>query len=68
MSGYADLLQSHIPKENNILFRMADNILSDQEQKDLLDKFESVEQNRPAGTQEAIMLIVLMPWPRLYKV
>jgi hemerythrin-like domain-containing protein len=50
MSGYAELLQSHILKENNILFRMADNILSDQEQKDLLDKFESVEQNRSAGT------------------
>ncbi len=50
MSGYAELLQSHILKENNILFRMADNVLSDQEQNDLLDKFESVEQNRPVGS------------------
>ena len=28
MSGYAQLLQQHIDKENNILFRIADNVLS----------------------------------------
>ena len=51
MSGYADLLINHIAKENNILFRMADNELSDIEQKNLLEQFESLEQNRPAGTR-----------------
>jgi hemerythrin-like domain-containing protein len=50
MSGYAELLNSHITKENNILFRMADNVLSDAEQKDLLKEFESIEQNRTVGT------------------
>jgi len=51
MLGYAELLDSHITKENNILFRMADNVLSDVEQKNLLKEFESIEQNRAAGTR-----------------
>jgi hemerythrin-like domain-containing protein len=50
MNGYADLLVNHISKENNILFRMADKVLSDEEQKRLLESFEKIEQNRPAGT------------------
>ena len=51
MLGYAELLDSHILKENNILFRMADNVLSEAEQKNLLKEFESIEQNRAAGTR-----------------
>jgi hemerythrin-like domain-containing protein len=50
MSGYADLLFSHITKENNVLFRMADNTLSEVEQKNLLEQFEAIEQRRPTGT------------------
>lgn len=68
MSGYAELLQSHILKENNILFRMADNILSDQEQKDLLDKFESVEQSRPAGTHASDYVTRINTLAVFYKV
>jgi hemerythrin-like domain-containing protein len=49
MLGYANLLNNHILKENNILFRMADNALSDAEQKELLEKFETVEQSLPEG-------------------
>ena len=51
MEGYAELLDSHILKENNILFRMADNVLSDAEQKDLLKEFENIEKNRTKGTR-----------------
>jgi hemerythrin-like domain-containing protein len=51
MLGYAELLESHILKENNILFRMADNVLSDAEQKNLLKEFERIEQNRASGTR-----------------
>ena len=43
MAGYAELLQNHIGKENNILFRMADNALSESDHKDLLIKFEEAE-------------------------
>lgn len=46
MSGYSELLTNHIAKENNVLFRMADNALTESEQKNLLDKFEKVENNR----------------------
>lgn len=49
MNGYAELLVNHISKENNILFRMADKVLSDEEQKRLLESFESIEQNRKEG-------------------
>jgi len=43
MAGYAQLLQSHIGKENNILFRMADQALTSEEQAGLLAKFAEVE-------------------------
>ena len=34
-AGYAELLQNHIGKENNILFRMADRALSETDHQDL---------------------------------
>ena len=43
MRGYAQLLQSHISKENNILFRMADKILSDKDHEKLLAEFRNAE-------------------------
>lgn len=52
MKGYADLLNNHILKENNILFRMADNALSDADHKDLLEKFKTVEQSLPEGIRK----------------
>jgi hemerythrin-like domain-containing protein len=45
MAGYANLLQNHISKENNILFRMADQAFSDGEQQYLLSQFAQVEAN-----------------------
>lgn len=53
MAGYADLLFNHINKENNILFKMADNVLSVSEQAELLEKFEHVEQNRASGSMRS---------------
>ncbi|MFN8210542.1 MAG: hemerythrin domain-containing protein [Bacteroidales bacterium] len=49
MTGYASLLQNHISKENNILFRMADNVLSPDEQKNLLGLFQEEENNPKDG-------------------
>ena len=43
MNGYAQLLQAHIDKENNILFRMADQAFSSDEQQNLLAEFTKVE-------------------------
>lgn len=45
MLGYAELLRNHIAKENNILFRMADNCLNDEEQKSLLAEFLKIEES-----------------------
>ena len=41
--GYVKLLDGHIMKENNILFRMADERLSDSQQKAMLKEFDRVE-------------------------
>lgn len=41
--GYVTLLDGHIMKENNILFRMADERLSDKQQQELLKEFDRVE-------------------------
>jgi hemerythrin-like domain-containing protein len=49
MLGYAELLRSHIGKENNILFRMADNVLSETEQQNLLSGFNIIENDSSSG-------------------
>lgn len=41
--GYVDLLRQHIQKEDNILFHMADQVLTAQDQKDLAEAFDRVE-------------------------
>ena len=43
MQGYIDLLRAHIGKENNVLFRMADRVLSASEQEHLLAEFAALE-------------------------
>jgi hemerythrin-like domain-containing protein len=46
MLGYADLLKHHIGKENNVLFRMADNAFTSAEQESLLLDFMKIEINK----------------------
>jgi len=41
---YRDLMRSHIEKENNVLFVMADKILDDAKQDELFEKFEQHEE------------------------
>jgi len=43
MNGYAQLLRNHIAKENNILFRMAGRVLSETDNKVLLQNFSESE-------------------------
>ena len=48
MRGYSELLRNHIAKENNVLFRMAENALSQDDYATLLNKFQEIEnQNSP---------------------
>jgi hemerythrin-like domain-containing protein len=44
-SKYRDLLKSHIAKENDVLFVMADRLLDEKMQNDLFLKFEEHEEN-----------------------
>ena len=49
--GYVELLRAHIQKENNVLFVMAENMLTPEEQKKLADDFDKVEiEKMGAGT------------------
>jgi hemerythrin-like domain-containing protein len=41
--GYGELLTSHIFKENNVLYKMADMHLTAQQQTELLENFEKLE-------------------------
>jgi hemerythrin-like domain-containing protein len=41
--SYVDLLRNHIEKENNVLFSMADKVLSETEQSKIFDAFEKLE-------------------------
>lgn len=43
-TAYAGLLRQHIDKENNVLFVMADKVLSEAEQNVMYEKFERHEQ------------------------
>lgn len=56
MLGYVHLLRNHIEKENNILFRMADNILNINEQESLLNQFEEVGNKMGKGKIENYLL------------
>ncbi len=43
MLGYTELLTAHIDKENSILFPMGDNVLTENDQKELVEAFERIE-------------------------
>ena len=49
MRDYIILLRNHIAKENNVLFRMADNALSENDQQELLEEFTKVENKGVCG-------------------
>jgi hemerythrin-like domain-containing protein len=52
MKGYIELLRGHIYKENNILFRMADNVMDKEEQLHLLLEFNKIDQGSGDQTSE----------------
>jgi hemerythrin-like domain-containing protein len=57
--GYSGLLRDHIYKEDNILYQMADQVLTPAEQEALLKKFEEVEMERigPGKHAEYVKLV-----------
>jgi len=56
--GYGDLLLQHIDKEDNVLYVMANRILSDSDQDELLEKFEAAEAAMGQGTHEKYLQLV----------
>jgi hemerythrin-like domain-containing protein len=59
MQGYTELLKSHIAKENNVLFRMADKAFSPAEQESLLLDFTKVDfnlENQPDKSEFIAMI------------
>lgn len=44
--GYAKLLHAHIDKENNVLFKMAENLLTEAEQLELARAFDKHEEEK----------------------
>ena len=53
LEAYVGLLRAHIEKENNVLFPLADRVLSPQDQEKLLAAFEKVEaEEMGEGTHE----------------
>ncbi|MDO8568643.1 MAG: hemerythrin domain-containing protein [Dehalococcoidales bacterium] len=44
--GYADLLTAHIAKEDNVLYPMAERVLTPEDEQELLEKFEEIETTR----------------------
>lgn len=54
MVGYIELLRAHIGKENNVLFKMADNALSTEEQQQLLQEFNKVEGSSRISINESV--------------
>jgi hemerythrin-like domain-containing protein len=68
MLGYVELLRNHISKENNILFRMADNVLSDADNRILLSQFEAEQKSMSAGNGGEKYIAVIESLATFYKV
>ncbi len=53
LAAYAELLRQHIDKENNVLYEIADHVLTVRDQAELEQAFEKVEsQEMGEGTHE----------------
>lgn len=58
LRGYSQMLRSHILKENEVLFPLADRLLSDDDHKGLLEKFELVERKLGEGVHQRYETLV----------
>jgi len=64
--GYAGLLKNHIAKENNILFRMADNALSAEEQEILSAEFKKTEESTAPGGSPSYYIMQIEELTKIY--
>lgn len=67
MMGYAQLLRDHIYKENNVLFRMADDALSEDDQNMLLEKFDNIESSADDGVKVEDFVAAIEELAKMYR-
>jgi hemerythrin-like domain-containing protein len=67
MQAYIILLRNHISKENNILFRMADSVFSENDQQLLLEEFARVEGQGINGVLPAEYILEIAKLEAVYK-
>jgi hemerythrin-like domain-containing protein len=67
MLDYAGLLQNHIYKENNILFRMADDVFNDDDQETLLKQFDKIESGAREGEKIEDFVTAIATLEKIYK-
>lgn len=63
---YRDLLRQHIQKENMVLFRLADQIISDERQAELFEQFEAHEENVIGHGVHEQLHAQIHAWEKLY--
>jgi hemerythrin-like domain-containing protein len=68
MNSYIELLRNHIEKENNVLFRMADNVLSESDHHTLLGKFADEENKYSSRAKSAVYIQLIRELTSFYKV
>jgi len=68
MTGYAELLRSHISKENNILFRMADRVLSADDNRKILTEFEKAERDTDSPETKNGFIVRIEKLAELYNI
>ncbi|MAB80842.1 MAG: hypothetical protein CMJ89_15950 [Planctomycetes bacterium] len=54
---YVELLRNHIAKEDNILFPLAARLLSDEDQREVLQGYEAAEKAHGRGTHERMLAL-----------
>lgn len=65
--AYRDLLRQHIEKENMVLFRLADQMISDDRQNELFEKFEAHEENVIGHGVHEQLHAQIHAWETLYQ-
>ena len=65
--GYSELLQNHIYKENNMLFRMADNALSDSDQLEMFQLFDELENQGNTKPKKSDFIERIVNLEQVYK-
>jgi hemerythrin-like domain-containing protein len=64
---YVPLLHEHIFKENNVLFRVAERVMSEADDADVISKFSQVEQERGLSDQYTVYSNQVSQWEKSFR-